>query len=40
MVVLPNTSYASEAFLTISMPAMDVLENHVPFVCRTDARKR
>jgi len=30
MDVLPNTIYASEVFLPISLPAVDLLENYVP----------
>jgi hypothetical protein len=36
---LPNIIYPSEAFLPISLLAMDLLENYVPFVDPTDARK-
>jgi hypothetical protein len=32
MDVLPNIIYPSEAFLPISLLAMDLLENYVPFV--------
>ena len=39
MDVLPNTIYASEAFLPISLSNKDLPGNYVPFVCRTDARK-
>jgi hypothetical protein len=36
---LPNTIYAREAFLPMSLPAKDLLINYVPFVDVTDARK-
>jgi hypothetical protein len=37
MGVLPNTIYASEACLPISLPAKDLLGNYVRFVNVTDA---
>jgi hypothetical protein len=37
MDVLPNIIYPSEAFLPISLLAMDLLENYVPFVGSTEA---
>lgn len=39
MDVLPNTIYASEAFLPISFPAADFAKIYVPFVNVTDAGK-
>ncbi len=38
MDVLPNTIYAREAFLPISLSAKDFVTNYVPFVDVTDAR--
>jgi hypothetical protein len=38
MDVLPNTIYASEAFLAMSICAKDLPKNYVPFVDVTDAR--
>jgi hypothetical protein len=40
MDVLPNTIYAREAFLPMSLPAKDLLINYVPFVVVTDATWR
>ena len=38
MDVLPNTIYASEAFLPISVSIKDLPGNYVPFLDVTDAR--
>jgi hypothetical protein len=37
MDVLPNTIYAREAFLPMSLPAKDLLINYVPFVTTSAA---
>jgi hypothetical protein len=37
MGVLPNSIYASEAFLPISFRAADFLQIYVPFVVNSDA---
>lgn len=39
MDVLPNTIYAREAFLPMSLPVKHLPNNYVPFVDVTDARK-